>query len=743
MMAAHPKNLPYVEDFSYFKSLGYTDAQIQANKTKFIKELTERNKDLYTPQAVYQYALDEIKRLCYPKIEASVNILDISVIPDFMETPPVIGELILTHNEDNNLTLEAQVVSVNKSYENPFDINIVISNVISKGSTLRDMAETSNIVEKITDGPDNKIHGMYIQNATIGSAQIGKAVIDDAHIKNLSADKINAGTIDAKRITATVIDAINANIGEATIDSAKIDNIDAQKITSGDIDTQRMVANIINAININSTGVIKANKIEAFDIDAANIKFNVGSGGILDLQTLLSKHITGENGQFLNLTTDNVTISDAVIKDLIAKNISVEDLKTGTISTNKFNIVSDDGGIEIVGATQQFKDKNGKVRIQMGQDATGNFNFILRGEDGTTTLIDHTGIKEKAIADKLIKSNMVADNAIGEQQINYSSLVTGLNKDTNTSLIQASKVAIDLSGQSLDIAFNTLKTNVEGLDEKTETNTTAISVAQGKIDGLIKESSITKGDITTLKDNYTSIKATVEGINTTVASHTSSIGKINTDISGLSGKVSTVEDNYASLEQNLNGFKTTVANNYSTKTELSGIDGKVNGLTTRVSNAESGITQLNNKIALKVEKTDIEKAINSAKLSRADFISRNFLSTPLIVSDPTLDIYAKSGIPNPPIGAVFGSYNQKDDTIKNSGVSSNGTSWAIIIGYEFYNNTTDEDKKLAIKNRIKQVADFMCSNVSVGRFNSMNFNFIDTNYKFKSTSGQWEKSNYK
>ena len=39
---------------------------------------------------------------------------------------------------------------------------------------------------------------------------------------------------------------------------------------------------------------------------------------------------------------------------------------------------------------------------------------------------------------------MVATDAIGEKQINYSSLITGLNKDTNTQLIKASKVAIDL-----------------------------------------------------------------------------------------------------------------------------------------------------------------------------------------------------------------------------------------------------------------------------------------------------------
>ncbi|MGG7215398.1 hypothetical protein ACQPUY_17655, partial [Clostridium nigeriense] len=204
-------------------------------------------------------------------------------------------------------------------------------------------------------------------------------------------------------------------------------------------------------------------------------------------------------------------------------------------------VASDDGGITIVGPTMQFKDKSNKVRIQMGQDTQGNFNFILRGEDGTTTLIDHTGIKEKAIADDLIKSNMVAADAIGEKQINYSSLITGLNKDTNTSLIQASKVAIDFVGQSLEVAFNTLKTNVDGINSTVESNTTAINVAQGEIEGIIKESSVVKNDITTLSDKYTNIKTTVDGVNITVSKHESSIENINGDVSTLKTKVNTVE----------------------------------------------------------------------------------------------------------------------------------------------------------------------------------------------------------
>lgn len=70
----------------------------------------------------------------------------------------------------------------------------------------------------------------------------------------------------------------------------------------------------------------------------------------------------------------------------------------------------------------------------------------------------------------------------------------------------------------------------EDMDSKIESNTTAITVAQGKIEGLISENSIIKGGLTTISDKYTSMKATVDGINTTVASHTSSIGTISTDL---------------------------------------------------------------------------------------------------------------------------------------------------------------------------------------------------------------------
>ena len=60
-----------------------------------------------------------------------------------------------------------------------------------------------------------------------------------------------------------------------------------------------------------------------------------------------------------------MNIDQAVIRDLIAAQITVSMLKAGDISADKFHITSDDGGLEIVGNTMQFKDKNGVVRIQL------------------------------------------------------------------------------------------------------------------------------------------------------------------------------------------------------------------------------------------------------------------------------------------------------------------------------------------------------------------------------------------
>lgn len=337
-----------------------------------------------------------------------------------------IGDII-TYTDTKKVTRKLPILYRKLSYDGGLD-----SELSAKGETKNKNSFNSS------GSMSNKVNRLVTEQAIIKEAIIEKANIEDlkatnAEIANLKVKDTEIENALIKKATIEQLNAANANIQNLIAEDARINNLVASKASITEL----------NAVSA---------KIGTVEADTAIIK------------DLLAGNVTAGSGQIIHLTAKNVTIEDAVIKNLIAAKLSVSDLQAGTISTNKFTIASTDGGLNIVGPTMQFKDKNNKVRIQMGQDTQGNFNFILRGADGTTTLIDHTGIKEKAIADKLIKSNMVADNAIGEQQINYSSLITGINKDTNTQLIKASKVAIDLTGQSLEVAFNSLKSDVDNIE---------------------------------------------------------------------------------------------------------------------------------------------------------------------------------------------------------------------------------------------------------------------------------------
>lgn len=490
------------------------------------------------------------------------------------------------------------LANLNSKYKNILDYKLGDTiTLISKDKKIREKQRIVKIVE-YPDEPER--NSCEIANTTLDFIDIQKEFQDTADtVNNITEDN---GTISEE--------AIKVAVKNLTIDKADINSLNAAVARIGTLEATKANITELNAVNAKITN-LQANKAEITDLIAGNIKFDVATGGTLDLQTLLSKFVTGENGQFLNLTTDNVTISNALIKDVIAKNISVEDLKAGTISTNNFRIKSDNGGIEIVGTTQQFKDKNNKVRIQMGQDTQGNFNFILRGEDGATTLIDHTGIKPGAIADGLIVNDMIGDGEIGGKKIDISSMVTELNKDTNTSVIKSSKVQLDTLGQTLDIAFNSLKTQSDNNKSKTESNSTTIGVIQGQISTAINNTQIVKdGQTILLKDDYNRTVSKVDSINSTLGSH-------KTLIDANSGNITNVDTKVNSVQRDLEGTKSIISSNSS----------RIDGLNSTVSNQGSSISQLQNQISLKVEQSDITTAVGKLQIGGRNLLPETSFKT--------------------------------------------------------------------------------------------------------------------
>ena len=206
------------------------------------------------------------------------------------------------------------------------------------------------------------------------------------------------------------------------------------------------------------------------DFTAVNAKIGILDNEFGNIKILLSGGAGIGEIQNIHLTSENAVIDSALIRSAVMQTVSVADLLAGTISTNKFLIASDDGGIRIQGATQQWSDEDGTVRMQAGRDANGDFTFSLFDKTGKGILIDATGVKPDAIADGLIVNKMVADNAgIAGSKLDIPSVVSAINDSSQT--IKSSRIWFDEQNQSLNQTYSQLNQNV------TEIRSTASSAA--------------------------------------------------------------------------------------------------------------------------------------------------------------------------------------------------------------------------------------------------------------------------
>lgn len=202
---------------------------------------------------------------------------------------------------------------------------------------------------------------------------------------------------------------------------------------------------------------IQSELIAAGQIVANSGDFKNLSALVAQINNLLAGNVSAELGHIIELTAQNVSIDEAVIKQVIAAQITVSDLMAGSINTNKFDITSKDGGMSIEGNTMQFKDKNGNIRIQIGRDANDEFTFVLYDETGTGVLIDADGIKESAISDGLIKTDMVSDGAITEDKIDKTNILEWEDNDGNK-IFQVSNMYF--GNDKFEVSYSQMQENV-------------------------------------------------------------------------------------------------------------------------------------------------------------------------------------------------------------------------------------------------------------------------------------------
>lgn len=262
---------------------------------------------------------------------------------------------------------------------------------------------------------------------------------------------------------------------------AQLVMIDQAMINKLDVDTANITYATIKKLDVVEENVQKIHgevgnfkELTAANFTAANAKIDVLDGNYANLKVLLSGGAGIGELQNIHLTSQNAVIDSALIRSAVMQTVSVADLLAGTISTNKFLIASDDGGIRIQGATQQWSDTDGTVRMQAGRDANGDFTFSMFDKTGKGILIDSTGVKPDAIADGLIVNKMVSDNAaIAGSKLDIPSVVSAINDSSQS--IKSSRIWFDDQNQSLNQTYSQLNQNM------TEIRSTA-SAAASKAD---------------------------------------------------------------------------------------------------------------------------------------------------------------------------------------------------------------------------------------------------------------------
>lgn len=566
----------------------------------------------------------------------------------------LISQFVKITNDGDVGSKESTVYGTTVEYNGELYVKLDGSDLLTPVETTSDMQAGERVTVMI------KNHGATVTgNITSPSANEGTVnkkvteavegiegkVITEVEI--LIADRVSTKQLDAELARIDTLIAGKATIEELEAIDAKIENLEVGNLEAVNAEIENL----------------KANKADITELNAVTANIEILDAEVADIQTLVNGNLTSDNILSFHITADKVTMDDAFISDAMIANVSAGKIMAGTINTSLVSVQSEDGGLIINGSTQQFKDADGNIRIQIGRDSTGDFTFVLYGADGQGQLINQNGITASAIGDGLIVNDMVADNAaISGGKLDISSVITEINSDNSTT-IKSSKIYLNEQGQSLEVAFNSLKTQVETIEGVT---------IDGDLSSIIEQ----------VNSNTTQIEVNKDSINTLVAEDTI----IKKQVRDLNDVVVETEEEltakYAKLEQDVSGFKTSVADTYATKKTVSDLSKNLStnysttsAMNSAIAQSASNITSsVSSTYATKKSVTDLQtnlttnysttSTMNSAINQKADSITSSVSST----------YQTKSDMKNYPTTTQMNSaINQKADSITSTVSSTYAT----------------------------------------------------------------------
>lgn len=477
---------------SLYSQSTYTNENIIVTTLDSTADAVDKSKVLYDD------ALEELYVESHPQYTYTDDVENVYALPEFKEYHEqlAVNDFVRVGITDTNY-IKLRVIEI--TY-NPCDLDesmeVTFSNMIQYkakrndyNTLLNDALNTSNR----NGGRVNSVNKSSTSDYVITSEAI-KQIFSNPLFNSMLGGTVtggtgSGGTITADTIIAELVKAKEGVFDKLTVDTAFMKYLDVKLISADKITTRILEAEQANIEKL-SAKIIESNQINADMINVKNLL--AGNAGVGNLQAV-------------HLTAQNVTIDQAVITDLIAKKMTVADLNTHTATADEFMIISSGkAGIAFKNSTQQFYDSTGAVRVQIGQDGTGKFNFVVKNGD-KTALFDENGITQTGIPDNTIVNNMISDGTINKEKLSFTMV-----EPNEQGGIDISQVYLD--GKKFGQQYTSFK------DQTTEQITNITDPQKGQIVQSI-QNSLFNEDGSSIYTKYTEYKQTVDGITQTVSNN--------------------------------------------------------------------------------------------------------------------------------------------------------------------------------------------------------------------------------
>lgn len=348
--------------------------------------------------------------------------------------------------------------------------------------------EVGDIITVNKGGIDYKVPIMQITHECDGGLMDTVTSIGQSDTENTS---VASGPItkQMERYYADLITVNKALINKLDVDTAKITYATITNFTAvkGDVDYLK-----VNNLTVDKANLLYASieRMEVVEGQIRNLNVDDLKAQVANINTLMFGSASG--GSLTTEFSNSVVslIGDAQIKSAMIESIAADKITSGKIYTNLVEILSKSGNLDITDNTIQIKDDNKVTRVQIGKDATNDYNIYVWDKSGNL-MFDALGLTENGVKREIIRNDMIKEDAnIAANKLDIESLFNVINEDGSHTL-KSSKIYVDANKQTLDIAFKNMTTNVTNLQNAVTTQGTQLTAVQGQISSKVWQQDIT------------------------------------------------------------------------------------------------------------------------------------------------------------------------------------------------------------------------------------------------------------